>query len=132
MFNNYYYKRFLLSNIKYNIMHNWTAKLQSFHYLHDLNKSYRNFSLPSVRRAIAIIDDNDQNRWNWHVSLKASGPPRPAEQVSRCQLMSLLPGTPQDSRTLCGTVSKESSAEEQKEEFLRLLWFCRAIPGRQP
>lgn len=27
-------------------------------------------------------------------------------------------------------VAKESPAEEQKEEFLRLLWFCRAIPGR--
>lgn len=91
----------------------------------------RVFSCPSVRRAIAIIDDKDRNRWDWRVSLKASGPPRPAGQVSRCQLMSPLPGT-QDSRTLCGTVSKESPAEEQKEKFLRLLWFCRAIPGRQP
>nr|XP_012233988.1 PREDICTED: uncharacterized protein LOC105678867 [Linepithema humile] len=44
-----------------------------------------------IDEPIAIIDDND--RWNWRVSLKASGPPRPVGQVSRCQLMSPLPET---------------------------------------
>lgn len=49
--------------------------------------------------------------------------------------VSINESSTQDLRILeryIGTVSKESPAEEQKEEILRLLWFCRVIPGRQP
>ncbi|KAL6447893.1 hypothetical protein ACFW04_000161 [Cataglyphis niger] len=82
--------------------------------------SSEEYQFPSDRR--------HRNRWDWRVSLKASGPPRSAGQISRCQLMSPLAGIMGFSRTLCGNgPPQRGPAEEQKEKLLRPLriLYCR-------